>query len=294
MAIGMAVNGSKVHLRNSSAANIVLNNANDYVEVYCENNASYTGVVSVTSSLAESGWIIQEKDLGNGGKGYKVTKDLSNCVAYILINAGTALENYKTYDSLDAALTDATYNDEVTLMKDIAVTNVFSKTSGVYYKLDLNGHTITMSQTYFTQCANITLKDKVGGGKIISNNTNGFMKAGGTSGGGTTVFESGIYEATSNETLLINAYRSTVTINGGTFKGKLKSQGWSSSSSGHLVINDGFFDVTLEADTSGGNKSDIKIYGGKFKAKPNTKYLENATCSDTPDADGYYIVTPNN
>lgn len=85
--------------------------------------------------------------------------------------------------------------------------------------------------------------------------------------------------------------KGTLTINGGTFNGDIYST--EDAYKCEMYINGGIFNGSIQMGE--GYVKNFSISGGKFKVKPDASYLApGATCSDTPDEDGYYVVTSSN
>lgn len=94
----------------------------------------------------------------------------------------------------------------------------------------------------------------------------------------------------------------TMNISGGKFEGNIilgpfAGTGYYKLTSGTLNISGGEFtgDISVAAEHDSNLTLTVSITGGKFKIKPDASYLAaGATCSETTDADGYYVVTSSN
>lgn len=202
--------------------------------------------------------------------GYKWDNGTLTKITYV------AEVNGKTYDSLQAAITEAADNDTVTLLADTTEDVVISKN----ITLDLNGFTLTNEGAKHTITVNegvsLTIEDSVGTGKV-DNVTHGH---GALVNNGTVILSGGTFERSAEKGTLepygnggnswyTIANYGTMTINNGT---TVKNAGGYSSnirnggqdSTAKLTINGGTFDGgvnTVKNDANGV----LEIKGGELK-----------------------------
>lgn len=202
--------------------------------------------------------------------GYKWDNGTLTKITYV------AEVNGKTYDSLQAAITEAADNDTVTLLADTTEDVVISKN----ITLDLNGFTLTNEGAKHTITVNkgvsLTIEDSVGTG-TVDNVTHG---RGALVNNGTVILSGGTFERSEEKGTLepygnggnswyTIANYGTMTINKGT---TVKNAGGYSSnirnggqdSIANLTINDGTFDGgvnTVKNDANGV----LEIKGGELK-----------------------------
>ncbi|MBQ3011066.1 MAG: hypothetical protein IJD81_07725, partial [Oscillospiraceae bacterium] len=123
------------------------------------------------------------------------------------------------YESIHKALraAEGISGCTLTLLDDITLTSgssTASYTNQGTFTLDLNGKTLSSNQGTLSVLgsANLTIKDSVGGGKLLSANTNAIYQT-----GGKVTIEGGTFEGKLDGVFL--SYDSTLTVKGGSFVG---------------------------------------------------------------------------
>ena len=115
----------------------------------------------------------------------------------------------------------------------------------------------------------------------------------------------GYYETTPafhGWTQVLYAKDGNITVYGGNFVGDLFTDNqfhhmfpdWAPEANTIEIFGGVFTGKVLDSYAEEGVKSEVVIHGGKFSFNPTDFLAPGATCSGTPDADGYYTVTSSN
>ena len=195
--------------------------------------------------------------------------------------------------------------------------NVSSKTVTItgdgIVESDVNGNSALISfyengtPIYIFENGKYTVKNPLENNYVLSEKVSGTFNFNGGIFTGNVLAQYGTLNfsgAEFNGNLIIGAYDAKKTVNvnisGGIIDGNINirpdSDGdyWKQATS-TLNISGGVIEGVITKQDADNFVINISISGGKFKVKPDASYLApGATCSDTPDSDGYYVVTSNN
>ena len=145
------------------------------------------------------------------------------------------------------------------LSEDVTLTSALTVAADATVTLDLNGHTITRTGTAILNNGTLTIKDSVGGGKVVSTE-NVAVGAGHNS---VTTIESGTFNG--REGAVITGYATGATIN----------------------IKDGTFIATDNAVVAGNGNSTDANNGNTLRVNPNTINISGGTFNGGITSSGY-------
>lgn len=203
----------------------------------------------------------------------------------------------KQYPTLQEAFTNGQTKKTITLLND--VTGEFTVPAGKNFTLDLNGHTITSSGDTIINNGTLTITDSQKTGAIVSTgNVAVFTKSGATTTinyakvtgqegalgftgevtGATLIVNDGVFTGVDNAVVISNGSdrdgdANTITINGGTFEGKIQSKGYVACGifapwKDIVTVNGGTFNITNGAGIVA-RAGNVTVNGGTFNTTGN-------------------------
>lgn len=208
----------------------------------------------------------------------------------------SASESITTYEQLKNAIANASDGAKIVLDGDI--TGAVTIPEGKNITLDLNGHTIEATGTVIDNAGTLTVTDSKKSGKIIStNNVAVFVESGssttidyaditaqecaiatGTAVGSTITINDGVFTSKDNAVVSGNGTArpgdsNEITINNGTFNGKIQSDGYVACGiyspwQDKITVNNGTFNITGGAGIVA-RAGSVTVNGGTFNTTGN-------------------------
>ena len=213
----------------------------------------------------------------------KILKGL--LLVFIMVMMMPIIVNAETIDVSDSTALKNYLNNggDIRLVEDITLTANTAVNNDLI--IDLNGHTLSMSDKTLIVYSNLTIKDSTNSGSVVSTGS-WVMQAGGSGNTGNIILESGTIQGNGSYGISITA-GSSMTVNGGRVLGKA----YVIYNRGTFVINNGEVHATNDLVIQNHVDAYLEINGGTIQTDADYQAINlYGNCSATMN--GGQILAP--